>query len=120
MRHRKRGRYLNRTRSHYRALLRNIAISIINNSVITTTRAKGKEIRSFLEKLITRAKLDTIHNRRILFSKLHSKEAVYKIFTEVAPRFKDRCGGYLKILKYKNRLGDAAPLVYVGFSDCFS
>lgn len=119
MRHKMKGRYLNRTRSNYRALLRNLAISIINHNVIKTTSAKGKEIRSFLEKLITKAKLDTVQNRRFLFSKLNNKEAVYKIFTAVAPRFKSRCGGYLKVLKYKNRIGDAAPLVYVGFSDCF-
>lgn len=119
MRHRNKGRHLNRTRSNYRALLRSLAISIITHGIITTTVAKGKEVRGFLEKLVTKAKRGDLHNRRIVYSRLNNKEAVYKLFSDVVPRLQERCGGYLKILKYKNRSGDNAPLVYIGFVDCF-
>lgn len=119
MRHRNKGRHLNRTRSSYRSLLRSLAISIITYGIITTTVAKGKEVRGFLEKLITKAKGGELHHRRIVSSRLNNKEAVYRLFSVIIPRFQERAGGYLKILKYKNRSGDNAPLVYIGFVDCF-
>ncbi len=118
MRHRNRGRHFSRTSSHRLQLLRNLSISIVKYGVICTTIFKAKEVRMYLEKLITKAKVDTIANRRFLFSKLNNRESVYSIFTDVVCRFKSRNGGYLRILKLsKSRSGDSAPLALVGFVD---
>ena len=117
MRHRNKGRYLNRTCSHRFSLLRNLSISIIKYGVIRTTLPKAKEVRMFLEKLITRAKIDNVSNRRFVFSKLINKESVYCMFSEIIHRFKYRNGGYLRILKINNRIGDAAPMALIGFVD---
>lgn len=119
MRHKKKKRFFNRDSSNRRALVKNLCISIIINEIVKTTLPKAKFIRSFLEKLVTRAKIDTLHNKRLLLSKIVNKQAVYKLFTSIAPRFKTRAGGYLKILKTVNRVGDCAPMAYVGFVDRF-
>lgn len=113
MRHRKKGRKLSRTTSHRRTLLRNLAISLIINERIMTTEAKAKELRRVVEKLITKAKVGTLHMRRQVIAFMPHKEAVRKLFNEIAPRYKDRNGGYTRILKIGEREGDAAFMALV-------
>jgi len=117
MRHRKSGRKLNRESSHRKALKRNLAISIIDHESVKTTLAKAKEIRTFLEPLITLAKLDNVNNQRIAYSRLGNKAAVAKLFSELGPRYKERPGGYLRIIKRGYRAGDKAPIAQVEFVD---
>ena len=117
MRHRKTGRKLNRNSSHRIALMRTLAISIILHESIKTTLAKAKEIRGFLEPLVTLAKENTVANQRLAYSKLRSKEAVAKLFDELGPRYKDRPGGYLRVIKSGLRNGDKAPSAQVEFVD---
>lgn len=117
MRHRNKGRSLSRTPSHRLALLRNLSISIIKYGAIHTTLPKAKEVRRFLEKLITKAKHNTLASKRFLFSKLINKESVYFVFSDLIQRFKNRAGGYLRILKIKNRVSDSAPMAIIGFVD---
>lgn len=113
MRHRKRGRHLNRTSSHRKAMLANMAISLIEHEIIKTTVPKAKELRRVAEPLITLAKTDTVANRRLAFARLRSKAAVGKLFTELGPRYQERPGGYTRILKAGYRKGDAAPVAYI-------
>lgn len=113
MRHRNKGRKLNRTSSHRTMMFRNMAASLIRHEVIKTTLAKGKELRSVLEPLITLAKNDSVANRRLAFARLRDKAAVKKLFDELGPRFKERPGGYLRVLKSGFRPGDAAPTAIV-------
>lgn len=113
MNHRKSGRHLSRTSSHLKALFKNMSISIIKHGQIKTTVCKAKELRRFIEPLITLAKQDTVANRRLAFSRLRDKVAVGKLFTEIAPRFKSRAGGYSRILKYGFRHGDNAPMAII-------
>lgn len=113
MRHRKKGRKLSRTLSHRRALLRNLAISLIMNGRIITTEPKAKELRRVVEKLITKAKDGTLHMRRQVIAFIPHKEAVKKLFNEIAPKYKDRNGGYTRILKIGEREGDAAFMTLV-------
>jgi large subunit ribosomal protein L17 len=117
MRHLKSGRKLNRTSSHRTAMFRNMASSLIKHEVIRTTLPKAKELRRVAEPLITLAKIDGVANRRLAFSRLRDKVAVGKLFTEIAPRFRTRKGGYLRILKCGFRAGDAAPMAYVELLD---
>ena len=117
MRHQKSGRKLNRTSSHRNAMFRNMTSSLIRHEVIKTTLPKAKELRRVAEPLITLAKIDGVANRRVAFSRLRDKEAVGKLFTEIGPRFRERNGGYLRILKCGNRVGDAAPMAYVELVD---
>lgn len=117
MHHRKRGRQLNRNSSHRQAMFRNMSASVLKHELIKTTLAKAKELRRYLEPLITLAKEDSVANRRLAFSRLRDKQAVGKLFTEIAPRHKDRPGGYLRVLKCGFRAGDAAPMAIVEFSD---
>lgn len=117
MRHKNIGRYLSRTGSHRRAMFYNISKSLIKYESIKTTISKAKEVRMYLEPLITIAKVDNISNRRIAFSKLKDKSLVSKLFTDLAIRFASRNGGYLRILRYKRRIGDAAILAVVEFVD---
>lgn len=117
MRHRKSGRKLNRNSSHRDAMFRNMAASLIEHELIRTTLPKAKELRRVAEPLITRAKVDSVANRRIAFSRLRDKAAVGKLFSEVGPRYQDRPGGYLRILKCGYRVGDAAPMAYVELVD---
>jgi large subunit ribosomal protein L17 len=117
MRHRKTGRHLNRTASHREAMLRNMAVSLFKHEQIKTTLAKAKELRTVAEPLITLAKTDNIANRRLAFSRLRDKAIVGKLFTELAPHFKDRPGGYLRILKCGFRSGDQSPMSMVELVD---
>lgn len=113
MRHRKSGRKLGRTSSHRKAMFRNMAASLVHHETIKTTLPKAKELRRVVEPLITLAKEDGVANRRLAFNRLRDKAAVGKLFTEIGPRFKDRPGGYLRILKMGPRPGDAAPMALV-------
>tara|TARA_B100000378_G_C17896070_1_gene360952 strand:- start:38 stop:439 length:402 start_codon:yes stop_codon:yes gene_type:complete len=115
MRHRKSGRKLNRNSSHRESMKRNLASSIIEHESVKTTLAKAKEIRSFLEPLVTLAKLNNLSNQRKAFSKLQNKGAVAKLFSELGPRYKERPGGYLRIIKRGYRGGDKAPIAQVEF-----
>lgn len=106
---------LGRKPSHRKALHRNMVTSLIKHERIETTQAKAKEIRRTAEKLVTRAKVDSVHNRRIVAKTVYEKDAVNKLFTEVGPRFADRPGGYTRILKLGQRSGDAAEMVILEF-----
>jgi len=113
VRHRKSGRHLNRTSSHRKAMFANMATSLIEHEIIKTTVPKAKELRRVAEPLITLAKTDSVANRRLAFSRLRSKAAVGKLFTELGPRYEERPGGYTRILKAGYRKGDAAPVAYI-------
>jgi large subunit ribosomal protein L17 len=113
MRHKKSGRKLGRTSSHRKAMFRNMAASMLRHETIRTTLPKAKELRRVVEPLITLAKEDSVANRRLAFNRLRDKEVVGKLFTDLGPRFKDRPGGYLRILKMGPRPGDAAPMAIV-------
>ncbi|UBM61697.1 50S ribosomal protein L17 [Candidatus Sulfidibacterium hydrothermale] len=117
MRHRKSFNHLGRTSSHRKAMLANMATSLILHKRITTTVAKAKALRSYVEPLITRSKDDTTHSRRIVFSYLQSKEAVTELFREVAKKVADRPGGYTRIIKLGNRVGDNAELAMMELVD---
>ena len=117
MRHRKSGRKLNRNSSHRKALMKNLAIAFIEKELIKTTVPKAKELRSFVEPLITMAKDDSVANRRRAFNKLRLDSAVNKLFTEIAVKSKDRPGGYLRIIKAGFRPGDKADMAYVEWVD---
>lgn len=117
MRHRKIGRLLNRKAPHRAALFRNLAIALIEHEAIRTTLPKAKEMRRVVEPLITLAKNDTVANRRVVFSRTRSKETVAKLFDEIGPRYKERPGGYMRVLKAGFRPGDNAPMAYVELVD---
>ena len=117
MRHRKTGRKLNRNSPQRNSLKKNLAISIIEHESVRTTLAKAKEIRRFLEPLVTLAKENTVANQRLAYSKLISKEAVAKLFNELGPRYKERPGGYLRVIKSGLRNGDKAPSAQIQFVD---
>ncbi len=117
MRHRKSGRKLGRNSSHRKAMFRNMATSLVRHEMIKTTVPKAKELRRVVEPLITLAKVDGVANRRLAFNRLRDKEAVGKLFNDLGPRFKDRPGGYLRILKTGPRPGDAAPMAIVQLVD---
>jgi large subunit ribosomal protein L17 len=117
MRHKKSGRRLGRNSSHRKAMFRNMATSMLKHETIKTTLPKAKELRRVVEPLITLAKVDSVANRRLAFSRLRDKEIVGKLFSELGPRFKDRPGGYLRILKMGPRPGDAAPMAIVMLTD---
>ena len=117
MRHNKSGRKLNRNSSHRKAMFSNMANSLFDHEIIKTTLPKAKELRRVAEPLITLAKSDSVSNRRSAFSKLRDKEMVGKLFNDLAPRYKDRPGGYTRILKCGFRSGDAAPMAYIELVD---
>ena len=117
MRHKKSGRKLNRNSSHRKALFKNLAIALIEQDIIKTTLPKAKELRGFIEPLITMAKDDTVANRRHVFKKLRSDSAVAKLFTEVSINAKDRKGGYTRIIKAGFRPGDKADMAYIELVD---
>ena len=117
MRHKYSGRKLNRTSSHRTSMFKNMMTSLIEHEEIKTTVPKAKELRGFLERLITISKVDTVAKRRIVFSRIRSKEAVAKLFNDLGPRFKERPGGYLRILKCGYRAGDKAPMAIVQLVD---
>ena len=113
MRHQKSGRKFNRTSSHREAMFKNMAASLIKHELIRTTLPKAKELRRVAEPLITLGKIDGVANRRLAFARLRDSEAVGKLFVELGPRYKERPGGYLRILKCGFRPGDNAPMAYV-------
>jgi len=117
MRHRKSGRQLNRNSSHRKAMFKNMANSLIDHEVIKTTLPKAKELRRFIEPLITASKNDSVAKRRLVFSRLRDKDSVSKLFNDLAPRYQSRPGGYLRILKCGFRTGDTAPMAYVELVD---
>jgi large subunit ribosomal protein L17 len=117
MRHHNSGRQLSRNSSHRSAMLQNMAVSLLRHEIIKTTLPKAKELRRVAEPLITLAKNDSVHLRRIAFSRLRDRDTVTKLFNELGPRYKDRPGGYLRILKSGYRPGDNAPMAYVELVD---
>ncbi|MBN8479983.1 MAG: 50S ribosomal protein L17 [Xanthomonadales bacterium] len=117
MRHQKSGRKFSRTSSHREAMFKNMAASLFKHELIRTTLPKAKELRRVAEPLITLAKTDGVANRRLAFARLRDKQAVGKLFVELGPRFRERKGGYLRILKCGFRPGDNAPMAYVELLD---
>ena len=117
MRHRKSGRQLNRNSAHRKAMFRNMANSLFHHELIKTTLPKAKELRRVAEPLITLAKEDSVAKRRLAFARLRDQAAVAKLFGELGPRYKERPGGYLRILKCGYRPGDKAPMAYVELVD---
>lgn len=113
MRHRKAGRRLGRNTSHRKATMKNLAVALFKYNAIETTVAKSKELRVFAEPLITMAREDSVANRRRAFAELRDNAIVAKLFTEIAPAFTDRPGGYTRILRLGNRNGDAAPMARI-------
>jgi len=117
MRHRNSGRQLSRNSSHRRAMLRNMAASLFRHEIIRTTLPKAKELRREAEPLITMAKADSVARRRLVFARLRDREMVQKLFLELGPRYQQRPGGYLRILKCGFRPGDNAPMALVELVD---
>lgn len=118
MRHSKHKYKLGVNPSHRKSLIKNLAIEVIDHGKIKTTQTKAKAVKGYVEKLVTLAKEDSVHNRRLAFKKLNNKNAVAKLFTEVAPKFKERNGGYTRIVKLADaRVGDASKMGYISFVD---
>ncbi len=117
MRHQKSGRKLNRNSSHRKAMFRNMANSLFEHEIIKTTVPKAKELRRVAEPLLTIAKEDSVAHRRLAFDRLRSKTTVGKLFDELGPRYVERPGGYLRIMKCGHRTGDKAPMAYVELVD---
>jgi len=117
MRHRKSGRQLNRNSSHRNAMFSNMANSLFEHEIIKTTLPKAKELRRVAEPLITLAKEDSVAKRRMAFASLRDKSTVGKLFNELGPRYKERAGGYTRIMKCGYRSGDAAPMAYIELVD---
>ena len=117
MRHRQSNRKLNRTTSHRLAMFRNMSVSLLKHEVIKTTLPKAKELRRFVEPLITLGKEPSLANHRLAFDRLRDRDVVVKLFGELGPRYKARPGGYLRILKYGFRKGDNAPMALVELVD---
>ena len=117
MRHRQSGRQLNRNSPHRTAMFRNMASSLFEHEIIKTTLVKAKELRTVAEPLITLAKKDSVANRRLVFDRTRNKEMVGKLFSELGPRYAERPGGYIRILKCGERAGDKAPMAYVELVD---
>lgn len=117
MRHRKSGRHLNRNSSHRKAMFSNMANSLFEHEIIKTTLPKAKELRRVAEPLITMAKEDSVAKRRLAFARLRDKASVGKLFNELGPRYKERAGGYTRIMKCGYRPGDAAPMAYIELVD---
>lgn len=117
MRHRKSGRKFNRNSSHRKAMFKNMAASLVEHELIKTTLPKAKELRRVAEPLITLAKNDSVANRRLAFARVRNDAVVAKLFNELGPRYQDRPGGYIRILKCGFRAGDAAPMAFVELVD---
>ena len=117
MRHNKKFNHLGRTASHRKAMLANMAISLIMHKRITTTVSKAKELKKYVEPLITRSKDDTTNSRRVVFSYLQNKYAVTELFKVISPKVGDRPGGYTRIIKLGTRQGDAAPIAFIELVD---
>lgn len=117
MRHKHGYRKLGRTSSHRLALLKNLSIAIIKNGKIETTLPKAKELRSYFEKLITKARVGDANSHKAVFAYLQDKESTKKLVTEIAPKFANRNGGYTRIIKTRQRVGDAAHMAYIELVD---
>jgi large subunit ribosomal protein L17 len=117
MRHLNQGRKLNRTSAHRKALLRNLVLALVKHERIKTTDAKAKELRRYADRMVTLGKRGDLAARRLAFAFMQSRDAVKRLFDEIAPRFKNRNGGYTRVVKFGFRRGDAAPLSIVEFSD---
>ncbi|MBE9562903.1 MAG: 50S ribosomal protein L17 [Proteobacteria bacterium] len=117
MRHRHSGRHLNRTSSHRKAMFKNMSVSLLHHELIKTTLPKAKELRRVVEPLITLSKEDSVSKRRLAFARLRDRDIVTKLFNELGPRYKERPGGYLRILKCGFRTGDRAPMAIVELVD---
>lgn len=117
MRHRKSGKRLNRNSSHRKAMFQNMAVSLVQHEIIKTTLPKAKELRRVVEPLITMSKDDNVARRRLAFARLRDRETVSKLFNELGPRYKERPGGYMRILKCGFRTGDKAPMAIVELVD---
>ncbi len=117
MKHRIGINRLNRKASHRKSLLRNMITSLFKHERIKTTKTKAKEVRRFAEKMITRAKVDSVHNRRVIAKRLWDKSVLAKLFTDIGPRFSDRPGGYTRIIKLGQRFGDSAETVFLELAD---
>ena len=117
MRHRKSGRRFGRTSAHRKAMFANMAASLIKHEQITTTLPKAKELRPFVEKLVTLAKKGDLHSRRVAASRIKQDEAVKKLFEVLGPRYAERNGGYIRIMKAGFRYGDMAPMAIIEFVD---
>lgn len=117
MRHRKSGRQLNRNSTHRKAMFRNMTCSLLRHELIKTTLPKAKELRRVAEPLLTMGKIDSVAKRRLAFDRLRDDEVVGKLFNELGPRYKERAGGYLRILKCGYRAGDKAVMAYVELVD---
>ena|SRR5947209_8706691 len=117
MRHLNQGRKLNRTSAHRKALFRNLVLALVKHERIKTTDAKAKELRRYADRMVTLGKRGDLAARRLAFSFMQSRDAVKRLFDEIAPRFKERNGGYTRVVKFGFRRGDAAPLSVIEFSD---
>ncbi|QIE02176.1 50S ribosomal protein L17 [Buchnera aphidicola] len=117
MRHRKSGRQLNRNRTHLNAMLKNMSCALFKHEVIKTTLSKAKELRRIAEPIITLSKIDTVSNRRLVFSRIRDHAIVAKLFVNLGPLFLNRLGGYTRILKCGFRSGDKAPMAYIELVD---
>ena len=117
MRHRKTGRYFGRNSSHRKAMFKHMMVSLLKHELITTTVAKAKELRGYIEPIITLAKVDSVHNRRLAFARLRDRDMVTKLFNELGPHFQQRPGGYTRVMKCGNRKGDCAPMAIVQLVD---
>lgn len=117
MRHRNSGRKLNRTSAHRKAMFQNMAVSLLEHEIISTTLPKAKDLRGIVEPLISLAKTDSLANRRLAFSRLRDRKMVTKLFNEIGPRFNTRPGGYTRVLKAGFRPGDTAPMAIIELVD---
>ncbi|WP_343189017.1 50S ribosomal protein L17 [Buchnera aphidicola (Chaitoregma tattakana)] len=117
MRHKKSGKKFNRTRSHFKSMMRNMICSLFKYERIKTTLSKAKELRRFSEKIITIAKIDSLHNRRTIFSRIRDMVLVKKLFSDISPFFLNRPGGYTRILKCGFRKGDCSLMSYIELVD---
>lgn len=117
MRHRNSGRKLNRTSAHRKAMFQNMANSLLEHEIISTTLPKAKDLRGIVEPLISLAKIDSLANRRLAFSRLRDRKTVTKLFNEIGPRFNTRPGGYTRVLKAGFRPGDTAPMAIIELVD---
>ncbi len=117
MRHQNSGRQLSRNSSHRKAMLKNMAVALMRHEIIKTTLPKAKELRRIAEPLITLAKMDSVAKRRLAFARIRDRDMVTKLFNELGPRYKERPGGYMRILKCGFRAGDAAPMAIVELVD---
>lgn len=117
MRHKKSHRKFGRDSAHRGAMLRNLATSLLKHGRITTTLAKAKDLRGVVEPLVTRAKVDNVHNRRRIYNYIYEKEVVHRLFADIGPRYASRPGGYTRVIKLANRVNDNAPMAIIELVD---